>query len=153
MTSDNSAELDLRLKALLDEGGFNVKKVGAATYDVSFCGELREWTLTLRLTDTWVLLRSYVMRLPESAPVRSALLRAALEINADLPLGKLSIEDNGLFLDVEYRTEHLDGCVLGNLLRLVVDAGDDEYPKLFRIASGDALLEVLETSFRVKKTA
>ncbi|MGP6157378.1 MAG: hypothetical protein ACLPYS_07710 [Vulcanimicrobiaceae bacterium] len=153
MTSDNSAELDRRLKALLDEGDFNVKQVGAATYDVSFRGELREWTVTVRLTDTWVLLRAYVMRLPESVPIRSMLLQSALEINGDLPLGKLSIEGDSLYLDIEYRAEHLDPSVLSNLLRLAVNVGDDEYPKLFRIASGDVVLKALETSFQIRKPA
>ena len=153
MTSDNSAELDRRLKALLDEGDFNVKQVGSATYDISFRGELREWTVTTRLTETWVLLRSYVMRIPESVPVRSMLLQHALEINGDLPLGKLSIEGDCLYFDVEYRTEHLDSSVLSNLLRLTVYVGDDEYPKLFRIASGDVMLKALESSFQVRKPA
>jgi hypothetical protein len=153
MTSDNSAELDRRLKAFLDEGDFNVKQVGSATYDVSFRGLLREWTVTTKLTDTWVLLRSYVMRLPESAPVRVMLLQAALEINGDLPLGKLSIEGDSLYLDVEYRAEHLDSDVLSNLLRLMVHVGDDEYPKLFRIASGDTMLKALESSFQIRKPA
>jgi hypothetical protein len=153
MTSDNSAELDRRLKALLDEGDFNVKRVGAATYDVSFRGALREWTVTTRLTDTWILLRTYVMRLPETAPVRTMLLQTSLEINGDLPLGKLSIEGDSLYLDIEYRAEHLDSSVLSNLLRLVVNVGDDEYPKLFRIASGDVMLKALESSFQIRKPA
>ncbi|MFY9780486.1 MAG: hypothetical protein WAJ85_08250 [Candidatus Baltobacteraceae bacterium] len=153
MTSDNSAELDRRLKALLDEGDFNVKPVGSAIYDVSFRGQLREWTVTTRLTETWILLRTYVMRLPESAQIRTTLLQTALEINGDLPLGKLSIEGDSLYLDIEYRTEHLDSSVLGNLLRLVVQVGDDEYPRLFRIASGDTMLKALESSFQVRKPA
>jgi hypothetical protein len=95
MTSDNSAELDGRLRALLEEGDFNAKQVGSAAYDVSFLGELREWTVVTRLTEAWVLLRSYVMRLPKSAAVRLPLLQTALEINGALPLGKLSIEGDG----------------------------------------------------------
>jgi hypothetical protein len=147
MTSDNSAELDGRLKALLDEGDFNAKQVGSATYNVSFRGKLREWAVVTRLTGDWVLLRSYVMRLPHSAPVRSMLFQTALEINGALPLGKLSIEGDGLYLEVEYRSEHLNSSLLGNLLGLLVDVGDAEYPRLFRIAAGDMILKALESSF------
>jgi hypothetical protein len=143
MTDGDSQELELRLKGLLSEGGLNVKYVGPACYDVTFRGDLREWTVTARLTECWIFLRSYIMRVPESAAMRAALFEAALQINGRLSLGKLSIEEDSLFLDIEYRCEHLDAVVLRNLLGLVVQVGDEEYPKLFRIAAGDTTLKAL----------
>ena len=130
------------------EGGFDVRHVGPACYDVSFHGELREWTVTARLTDAWVFLRSYVMRIPDSLPIRSLLMEDALEANGRLLLGKLSIEGDALVLDIEYRAEHVDGAVLSNLLGLAVKVGDAEYPRLFRIASGDITLNALGSSFQ-----
>jgi len=143
MSNGDSQELESRLKGLLGEGGFNVKHAGPACYDVTFRGNLREWTVTARLTDCWIFLRSYVMRVPESAATRAALFEAALLVNGRLSLGKLSIEEDSLFLDIEYRCEHLDAIVLRNLLGLVVQVGDEEYPKLFRIAAGDMTLKAL----------
>ncbi|MGP6158886.1 MAG: hypothetical protein ACLPYS_15500 [Vulcanimicrobiaceae bacterium] len=141
------------MKALLDEGGFNVKKVGLATYEVSFMGDLREWTVTTRLTGAWTLMRAYVMRLPKSESIKGMLLQGALEINADLPLGKLSLEGDALYLDIEYRAEHLDAGALKGLLQLIVNVGEDEYPGLFRIASGDRILKSLESSLALPKLA
>jgi hypothetical protein len=145
--SDELTELDSRLIVLLREGGFDVRHVGPACYDVTFHGELREWTVTARLTDAWIFLRSYVMRIPDALPLRSLLMKDALETNGRLLLGKLSIEGDGLVLDLEYRSEHVDGAVLSNLLGLAVKTGDAEYPRLFRIAAGDVTLSALESSF------
>jgi hypothetical protein len=147
MTSGDSTEHDGRLRALLNEGAFDASRVASATYDISFAGELREWVVTAHLNEAWVLLRCYVMRLPESLHVRTMLLQAALEINADLPLTKFSVEGHTLFLDLEYFAAHLDSYLLSTLLRLIVEVGDNEYPKLFRIASGDVTLKTLESSF------
>ena len=143
MTNGDSQELELRLKGLLSEGDFNAKYAGPACYDVTFRGDLREWTVTVRLSECWIFLRSYVMRVPKSAATRAALFEAALQLNGRLSLGKLSIEEDGFFLDIEYRCEHLDAVVLRNLLGLVAQVGDEEYPKLFRIAAGDMTLKAL----------
>ncbi len=151
--SDELAELDSRLIAFLREGDFDVRHVGPACYDVNFRGELREWTVTARLTDAWVFLRSYVMRIPDALPVRSLLMEDALEANGRLLLGKLSIEGDGLVLDIEYRAEHVDGAVLSNLLGLAVKVGDAEYPRLFRIAAGDVTLNALGSSFQERHSA
>ncbi len=126
----------------------HVKRVRRGAYDVSFPSHLREWLVRIMLTDAWLMLRTFVMNLPEPAPRRAALLEAAMQANGRLSLTKFSLADaTSLCLELEYRAEHTDAAVLQNLIGLVVKVGDAEYPPLFRIASGDAALEALESAF------
>ena len=134
---------------MLEEAEMRAKRIGASSYDVMFTSDLREWAVNVRLNDSWVMLRTFVMALPPGAPRRLALLEAALQANASLSLAKFSVtEDRSLVIDLEYRDEHLNSEILRNLIGLVVRVGDDNYPKLFRIATGDTALEALETAFK-----
>lgn len=136
---------------MLKEAGLRAKRAGASSYDVMFTSDLRQWAVNIRLNDAWVMLRTFVMVLPPSAPRRLALLEAALQANAALSLAKFSAtEDSSLFIDLEYRDEHLNAETLHNLIGLVVRVGDDNYPKLFRVATGDMTLEALESAFNKK---
>src|ERR1700676_5613074 len=140
---------------MLEETGLQAKRVGASSYDLMFTSDLREWAVNVRLNEAWVMLRTFVMVLPQGTPRRLALLEAALQANAALSLAKFSAtEDASLVIDLEYRDEHLGAETLPNLIVLVVRVGDDYYPKLFRIATGDVTLETLESAFkkRPKKT-
>ena len=134
---------------MLKEAGLRAKRVGASSYDVMFTSDLREWVVNIRLNDAWLMLRTFVMALPPGAPRRLALLEAALQANSALSLAKFSsTEDASLVIDLEYRDEHLNAGTLANLIGLVVRVGDDHYPKLFRIATGDIALEALESAFK-----
>jgi len=134
---------------MLKEAGLRAKRVGASSYDVMFTSDLREWVVNIRLNDAWVMLRTFVMVLPAGPPRRLALLEAALQANAALSLAKFSAtDDSSLTIDLEYRDEHLNAETLGNLIGLVVRVGDENYPKLFRIATGDVALEALESAFK-----
>jgi hypothetical protein len=134
---------------MLEEAGLRAKRVGASSYDVMFTSDLREWAVNIRLNESWLMLRTFVMVLPPGTPRRLALLEAALQANASLSLAKFSAtEDRSLVIDLEYRDEHLGAETLRNLIGLVVRVGDDHYPKMFRIATGDAALEALESAFK-----
>jgi hypothetical protein len=149
MEPEHQASIDRRLSAMLEEAGLRAKRVAASSYDVMFTSDLREWAVNIRLNDSWVMLRTFVMALPAGAPRRLALLEAALQANATLSLAKFSAtEDRSLAVDLEYRDEHLNAETLRNLIGLVVRVGDDHYPKLFRIATGDTALEALESAFK-----
>gem|GEM_PF-1351302 len=148
---EHQESIDRRLSGMLKEAGLRAKRAGASSYDVMFTSDLRQWAVNIRLNDAWVMLRTFVMVLPPSAPRRLALLEAALQANAALSLAKFSAtEDSSLFIDLEYRDEHLNAETLHNLIGLVVRVGDDNYPKLFRVATGDMTLEALESAFNKK---
>jgi hypothetical protein len=146
---EHQASIDRRLSAMLEEMGLQAKRVSASSYDVMFTSDLREWAVNIRLNESWVMLRTFVMVLPAGAPRRLTLLEAALQANASLSLAKFSTtEDRSLVIDLEYRDEHLNAETLRNLVGLVVRVGDENYPKLFRIATGDVALEALESAFK-----
>jgi len=145
---DDSSPLDLRLRSLLSDADLSAKQVGGAVYDVCIPAGLREWVVNVRMTEAWVSLRTFVLSVPESAPVRARLLEAALLANGRTSLTKFSLgADNALSLELEYRQEHLDSAVLRNLVCLAVKVGEAEYPRLFRIATGESALDQLESAF------
>jgi hypothetical protein len=147
MENDHSP-LDLRLRSLLCDAHLSAKQVGGAAYDVCIPAALREWVVSVRMTEAWVSLRTYVLALPDSAEPRAALLEAAMHANGRMSLTKFSLADeNALHLDLEYRQEHLDSSVLRNLVCLAVKVGEAEYPRLFRIATAEAALDSLESAF------
>ena len=134
---------------MLEEAGLRAKRVAASSYDVMFTSDLREWAVNIRLNDSWVMLRTFVMVLPTPAQRKLALLEAAMQANASLSLAKFSAtDDKSLVIDLEYRDEHLNAETLRNLIGLVVRVGDENYPKLFRIATGDSTLQSLESAFK-----
>lgn len=149
MENEHQASIDRRLYDMLEEADLGAKRVGASSHEVTFTSALREWAVNVRLNEAWLMLRTFVMLLPPSVPRRLALLEAALQANAALSLVKFSAtEDNALVIDLEYRDEHLDAEALRNLVGLIVRVGDDNYPKMFRIAAGDTTLEALESAFK-----
>ena len=62
--------------------------------------------------------------------------------NHKMSLGKF-VKGEGLMLEIEYRAEHVDSEVIGNLMGLALANAEEYYPRLFRIVSGDAVLESL----------
>ncbi len=146
---DDQASTDSRLSAMLSEAGLRAKRVSTSSYDVIFTSDLREWSVNVRMSDSWLMLRTFVMALPEALPRRLALLEAAMQFNAAVSLAKFSqTEDKSLCIDLEYRNDHVTAQTLKHLIGLVVRVGDDYYPKLFRIATGDVTLEKLENAFK-----
>ena len=66
-----------------------------------------------------------------------------MDMNRQMPLSKF-ISSSGLVLEIDYRADHLDADVLGNLIGLLHANAETHYPKIFRIVSGDETLEKLE---------
>lgn len=150
---NDSSPLDLRLRSLLTEADLSAKQVGGAVYDVCIPATLREWVVTVRMTETWVSLRTFVLSPPDSQVQRAAIFEAAMLANGRNSLAKFSlVDDNSLCLEIEYRQEHLDSSVLRNLVCLAVKVGEAEYPRFFRIATGGAALEDLESAFKRART-
>ena len=134
---------------MLSDAGLRAKQVTSSSYDVTFVSDLREWSVNVRMTEAWLMLRTFVLALPTAPARRLALLETVAQINAGIALAKLSLtEDHSVCIELEYRTEHVGADTLKQLLGLVVRIGDEHYPKIFRIATGDATLDALETAFK-----
>lgn len=141
--------MDGRLSSMLGEAGLRPKRVSESSYDVMFTSELREWAVNVRMSEAWLMLRTFVLALPEAPARRDGLLEATMQANAALSLAKFSLtEDRSLCIDLEYRNEHVEPDILKQLIGLVVRVGDEHYPKLFRIATGEATLKALESAFK-----
>ncbi len=51
-----------------------------------------------------------------------------------------------LNIELDYRAEHVDETVLGNLVNLLHTVAEQQYPRIFRIVNGDDVLESLGRS-------
>jgi hypothetical protein len=142
-TPDGSA----RLKALLKETGLKSTRLDARRRLVSFRGQTREWSFVAGLNNNWLHIHTYVCEIPDAAGLRGELLDVAMTANKAMSLTKFS-KSNGLVLELEYREEHLDTRVLGNLFALAMGNAEEYYPRLFRIVSGDAVLAKLSSGAR-----
>jgi hypothetical protein len=107
-----------------------------------YTGRTRDWSFYVNLTNGWLHVHTYVCEIPQAANLRAELLDAAMVANQRMSLTKL-VKTDSLVLELEYREEHVDAEVLGNLLGLALSNAEEYYPRLFRIVSGDAVLESL----------
>jgi len=87
------------------------------------------------------------MALPEPAGLKATLTDRLLELNDSMSVAKFTKSGSTVTLDLEYREEHVDAAVLGNLLGLLQTLAEQHYPELFRIAAGDATLTTLQEAF------
>ena len=142
MSDENVPSNGLRLKALLKEAGVNSSRLDANRRLVMFTGRTRDWSFYVHLYNGWFHVYAYVCEMPKGAALRVQLLDAAMAANHKMSLTKF-VKGDGLILEVEYREEHIDGEVAGNLLGLALSNAEEYYPRLFRIVSGDAVLETL----------
>jgi hypothetical protein len=53
------------------------------------------------------------------------------------------VKSSALYLELEYRDEHIDPEVVKNIFGLIHSNAEEYYPRLFRIVSGDAVLDSL----------
>ena len=58
---------------MLTDAGVRAKQIATSSYDVTFVSELREWSVNVRMTEAWLMLRTFVLALP-SAPSRQVAL-------------------------------------------------------------------------------
>jgi hypothetical protein len=69
-----------------------------------------------------------------------------------MSLTKFTKADN-LILELEYREEHLDAQVLNHLLQLMHANAEEYYPRLFRVVTGDSVLESLAKPDQLSEAA
>ena len=136
-----------RLAVLLGETGYVSWDVGNGCRGFAFPGRAREWFLVARLTPEWCYLWTYVCDVPTEAGLRARLLSHAMEENGIVTGVKFSVNnETRLVLEIEYRTEHVDAPLMGQLTRYLQATAERMYPKVFRIVSGDDALAALETT-------
>ena len=132
----------LRLKALLKEAAITSTRLDATRRLVMYTGRTRDWSFYVNLFNGWLHVHTYVCKIPEGAKLRAELLDAAMVANQRMSLTKF-VKTDALMFEFEYREEHVDAEVLGNLIGLALSNAEEYYPRLFRIVSGDAALETL----------
>ncbi len=141
---------EVDIKALLDEARFKSFDLGSGWYQVIFESRLRSWAVVARAANGWLYLRANILSLPEGAGPRAAVIERASRLNAKLPAVKFTvatlIRADHLQLSLEYRIDHVDGEVLGNLILMLMSIAEAEYIGLARIAVGDPSLQSLEAA-------
>ncbi len=137
-----------KLKKLLEANQYVAQRFGPSGYALAFAGRLRDWQVRAHINDGWLALRTYVMALPQPPGLRATFTERLLELNDVMSVAKFTKSGNVVTLDLEYREEHVDATVLGNLLGLLQSLADEHYPELFRIAAGDATLASLQQAFK-----
>ena len=142
--NDESPESDdaLRLRRLLDEGGYRSAPVDATRRIVMFAGRTRDWTFSLALSNGWFSIVTYVCEIPEASGVRAGLFDLAMTANHSMSLCKF-VKGHGLVMELEYRDEHVSIDVVRNLVALALANLEEWYPKIFRVVSGDAVLATI----------
>lgn len=136
-----------RLKSLISANNYKAFHVVAASYMMPFGGKYRDWQVRTHIQNGWLCFSAQIMELPETVGVRNALLEKVLELNGAISLAKFSCGGNALRLELEYRDEHMDASVFGNLTSYYHGLLEQHYPELFRIASGAATLTALQNAF------
>ena len=143
MNDNQQPSNGLRLKALLNEAGLKSTRLDSSRRLVTFQGRTRDWSFVANIYNGWVHVQTYVCEIPDAAGLRAELLDAAMLANQTMSLTKFT-KSSTLVLEMEYREEHVDAQVLGSLLSLILANAEEYYPRLFRIVSGDAVLESLD---------
>ncbi len=136
-----------RLKTLLEANHYVTERCGEFGYAIPFVGRFRDWHVRVQISNGWLALTTYVMALPEPAGLKATLTDRLLELNDSMSVAKFTKSGSTVTLDLEYREEHVDAAVLGNLLGLLQTLAEQHYPELFRIAAGDATLTTLQEAF------
>jgi hypothetical protein len=154
MSEPNSApDAALRLKTLLKGAGLRSFRLDATHRGINFSGRSREWLVAARLTPDWLNLAITVCTLPELTSARDRLLAWAMGRNRSIALLKFAVYENLLLLEADYRAEHLDADVLGNIIGLLNSTAEEQYPAIFRITNGDDVLEKLERAMSQEEAA
>ncbi len=144
--ADEEPALDL--KALLDEAKFESVTMGDGRFSVPFSARLRTWLVDVYANKEWFSLHAHVMRLPKNPARRAVVLDAMAALNFRVPLCKFSVVRGAVILELEYRTEHVDADVAGNLIRMFVQIAEREYGGLMRARSGDPKLQSVDDAFK-----
>ena len=132
-----------QLRKLLKEAGLRSSRLDASCRLVMFTGRTRDWSFSVNLYNGWFHAHAYVCEVPVASGLRAEIFDAMMVANQKISLTKF-VKSSGLYLEFEYRLEHLDGGTVSNLFGLAVEQVEEHYPRLFRLVTGDSVLDALE---------
>lgn len=132
-----------QLRKLLKEAGLRSSRLDASRRLVMFTGRTRDWSFSVNLYNGWFHAHAYVCEVPAASGLRAEIFDAMMVANQKMSLTKF-VKSSGLYLEFEYRLEHLDGGTVSNLFGLAVEQVEERYPRLFRLVTGDSVLDALE---------
>ena len=133
-----------KLRNLLKSAGYVSCRMSTDRRAMFFSGRTREWNIVARANTDWLNIYTIVCNVPEEPGMRARLLEAALRINQKMCLTKFVVGDTSLVLELDYRMEHVNVDPINGLVSLVFTNADEHYAKLFRIVSGDDVLQALD---------
>ena len=107
-----------------------------------FTGRTRDWSFSVNFYNGWFHAHAYVCEVPAASCLRAEIFDAMMVANQKMSLTKF-VKGSGLYLEFEYRLEHFDGGTVSNLFGLAVE-NEEHYPRLFRLVTGDAVLDAFE---------
>ena len=132
-----------QLRKLLKEAGLRSSRLDASRRLVLFTGRTRDWSFSVNLYNGWFHAHAYVCEVPAASGLRAEIFDAMMVANQKISLTKF-VKSSGLYLEFEYRLEHLDGGTVSNLFGLAVEQVEEHYPRLFHLVTGDSVLDALE---------
>ena len=132
-----------QLSKLLKEAGLRSSRLDASRRLVLFTGRTRDWSFSVNLYNGWFHAHAYVCEVPAASGLRAEIFDAMMVANQKISLTKF-VKSSGLYLEFEYRLEHLDGGTVSNLFGLAVEQVEEHYPRLFHLVTGDSVLDALE---------
>jgi hypothetical protein len=132
------------LRTLLKSAGYTSCRMGTDRRAMFFSGRTREWNIVARANADWLNIYTIVCTVPDEPGMRARLLEAAMRINQKMLLTKFVVGETSLVLELDYRIEHVDIEAIRGLIGLVHANAEEHYAKLFRIVSGDDVLEALD---------
>lgn len=137
------------LKSLLDQAQLESFDLGSGWFSVLFEAELRCWCIKIHVSHGWLFLGTQMMRLPKEPSVRAVTLDLMARLNFKAPAAKFSATPSDeVLLELEYRIEHVDAAVLGNLIRMLLQIAETEYARLARVVVGHPALQGLDAAFK-----
>ena len=137
-----------KLRGLLKAAGFRHHSATGGRRSISFNGQYREWVLYAFMNESWFHVYTFVCKLPPEPGLRSELLLWSMRANANQPLLKYSVTPNDdVVLEFEVRADGVTAEDVHNLVYYVQTSAEREYSAIKRVASGEARLDALASTF------
>lgn len=149
-TDESSERVESALRDLLAASNLEYHEIENGGALVPLWSRLRSWIVDLRESNGWICLRAHVMALPEQPGARLALIDAAMQANANLTSWRFSAgpRSQALFLEAEYRADHISGDDLAGIIFLLRSTCEEQYETLLRVALAPSPLDELEAAFK-----
>jgi hypothetical protein len=149
-TSDMAKPSDSAgLKRAIRAAGYEYQTVDRTRIELLFAGPYRSWTIRASLNEHWLSLGAYVCSVPDLAGRRAALADVLLRLNDENSLTKYSFHQSDVYLELQYRHDHMNGETMSGLIGLMLACADDDYPRIARVLTGDDALERLGNQFQL----